>query len=63
MIEKAVDAASMFWQSLDERERQLLLLGAVYLVGVALVAVGRGSREQLRNDILDELRADSGRRD
>jgi type II secretory pathway component PulM len=36
IAEKLADALSMWWQALDERERQLVLVGAAYLVALAV---------------------------
>jgi len=55
LLSKAVDAGSMFWQALDERERLLVLYGAGYLAVMVLLAVNRSSRERLKREIREEL--------
>lgn len=55
---KLADALSMFWQSLDERERRLLTIGAAYVVAVVLLApVERQRRERERAEIADRIAA------
>jgi type II secretory pathway component PulM len=55
LLTKAADAASMFWQALDERERRLLLYGAVYLAVLVYASLRRRERERFRRELLAEL--------
>lgn len=55
VVAKASDAASMFWQSLDEGERRLLLYLGGYLLLSALFGLQRRSREQLKAELREEL--------
>ena len=63
LLAKAGDAASMFWQSLDERERVIVLyLGVVLCIawlGISAAERGARERERIRAQIREELsRAD-----
>lgn len=49
---KLADALSMFWLSLDERERRLLALGAAWLVASVVLATAERRRKERE---LDEL--------
>lgn len=55
---KLADALSMFWQSLDERERRLLVLGTLWL-GAMLVAapIERGRREREQAELAARIEA------
>lgn len=53
ILSKLRDAASMFWQSLDEHERRYLLLVGCYLFASTFMSLQRFSRRRE----LDELRA------
>ena len=55
---KLADALSMFWQSLDDRERKLLALGVAYLA--AMVVVTPIERQRKRRE-REELAADVAR--
>lgn len=53
---KLADALSMFWQSLDERERQLVLVGAAYLVALAVwTPLERRRKAREREEIADAI--------
>jgi hypothetical protein len=52
---KFVDAASMFWQALDERERMMLAYFGGYIVLSACLAIQRASRERLKRELRDEM--------
>lgn len=53
---KLLDALSMFWSSLDERERRLLLLGVAYLAAVAVWApLERRRRLREREELIVEI--------
>ena len=53
------DAASMFWEALDTRERTLVLYaGAYLLVNIYLAVTAREkarSRERLKAELLEEI--------
>lgn len=56
LIEKLGDAASMFWQALDNRERLIVVYTIVGLFALSWMA-GREQRERQRDDrILERLR-------
>ena len=59
ILAKARDAASMFWQALDDSERRLLILAVVYAgyTGWAFLAsrAHEAEREQLKAEIKEEL--------
>ena len=56
IAEKLADALSMFWQSLDERERRLLVLGVAYLGAVIVLApLQQRQRRQEREELAEEL--------
>jgi hypothetical protein len=60
IMTKAKDAGLMFWQSLTDEERRLILFYGVYL-GASAWSMARGrarrlERQALRDEILEELR-------
>jgi type II secretory pathway component PulM len=53
---KLVDSLSMFWQSLDDRERRLLALGVAYLAAlVVLLPVEQRRKQRERGELADEV--------
>jgi type II secretory pathway component PulM len=55
---KLADALSMFWQSLDERERRLLALGAVWVaVSLAMMPLERRRKEREEAELIERLAA------
>lgn len=53
---KLADALSMFWQSLDDRERRLLALGVAYLAAMIVVTpIERQRRRQEREELATEV--------
>ena len=53
---KLADALSMFWQSLDDRERRLIVIGCAYLAAVVLLApVEKARRERERSEIVEAV--------
>ena len=56
LLAKATDAASMLWQSLDERERLLVLTGACYLVALFVANAYRVGRRRRDDELLDRFR-------
>ena len=52
---KLMDALSMFWQSLDEQERRVLVYMGVYFGLSMLVAAQQRSRERLKAELRAEL--------
>jgi ABC-type branched-subunit amino acid transport system substrate-binding protein len=61
LVAKAVDAASMFWQSLEPRERAALGYLAAWALLAMVAAARRVNRDRLKAELLEELVAD-GRR-
>lgn len=57
---KLVDAASMFWQALDERERRMLLYVAAYFAFTMLLAAQQRSRERLKAELREEITRAAG---
>jgi hypothetical protein len=57
LITKAADAASMFWQALDSRERMLVGYAAAWLAFYLLVSAQHRSRERLKAELREELAA------
>ncbi len=55
LVAKFADAAAMFWQALDSRERAMLGYAAAWLVIVSLAAARRRDRERLKFEVLEEL--------
>jgi hypothetical protein len=55
VLAKAADAAQMFWQALDARERALVGYALVWLAGVLLAAAIKQSRERLKAELRVEL--------
>ena len=55
LLAKLTDAGSMFWQSLDERERMLVLYFAGYVLLSLALAAQRSSRERLKQELRDEM--------
>lgn len=55
---KFADALSMFWQSLDDRERRLLLLGGLWLGAMIVAApLERGRREREQAELAERIEA------
>lgn len=55
---KLVDALSMFWQSLDDRERRLLAIGSLYLLAtIVAVPVERRRREREQAELVELVAA------
>jgi len=53
---KLADALSMFWQSLDDQERRLLVLGAVWLAAaLALGPIERRRKEREEAELIERL--------
>lgn len=52
IAEKFADAASMFWLNLDSRERQLLVVGLVWVIGLAVTIPLERSRQQRERELL-----------
>lgn len=60
---KLADALSMFWLSLDERERRLVLLGSAYLLAVLVSAsLRRARREQEQAGLAERVASLEARR-
>lgn len=61
IIGKLRDSLAMFWESLDARERMMMVYVGVYggfIVLSYLSALGKaGERKRLVNDVADELEA------
>jgi type II secretory pathway component PulM len=62
---KLADALSMFWESLDERERRLLALGVAYVAAMIVVAPlerrrKQSEREELAVEVARILEARAG---
>lgn len=55
LLGKAADAASMFWQALDDRERMLIVYAGAWLVAMLVVGARKRDREALRREIVEEL--------
>ena len=53
---KLADALAMFWQSLDEQERRLLMIGVLWLAA-ALVSVPleRSRKERERQELVEAV--------
>lgn len=56
MIEKLTDAATMFWQALDERERMLLMLAGLWIASSVYLAASESRRSKNEERLLDRLR-------
>jgi len=52
---KLWDALSMFWQSLDEQERRMLVYFGVYVAVSLLVSAQQRSRERLKVELREEI--------
>lgn len=52
IAEKFADAASMFWLNLDSRERQLLVVGLVWVIGLAVSLPLEKRRQQRERELL-----------
>lgn len=62
IVSKLTDALSMFWQSIDDEQRKIVLYAGIYLgVTLALGLQGLASERRetrMRQQILAELRGD-----
>jgi hypothetical protein len=52
---KLIDALSMFWASLDEHEKRIVLYFAVYLTVTTALACARTRRERMIAELREEL--------
>ncbi len=61
IVEKFRDAISMFWQSLDEQERKVVLFYLAYVGAATASSLAARRRERLRaeltNDVIERLTA------
>lgn len=57
IVRKTLNAAELFWSSLDEGERQVVVYALVWLVASAVAVAGRASRDRLKREILEEIQA------
>jgi hypothetical protein len=57
LLVKFRNAAELFWDSLDGEEKRLLVIYAAYLIGSAVLAVQSRSRDRMKREIVEELRA------
>ena len=55
LLGKAADAALMFWQALDERERMLVLYALAWLLFMLGAAAAQRSRGRLKQELREEL--------
>ena len=55
MVEKAIDAGTMFWQALDERERMLMLYGVAWLAITALSALREREQRQREDKLVTRI--------
>ena len=58
---KLADALSMFWLSLSDQERKLVVVGAAYLLGLVLVAPLErkrklAEREEIVTEVVERVR-------
>lgn len=52
MLAKLTDAASMFWLSLDSRERTLAMYWSLFLLAQVAMAIGARERERREEALL-----------
>ena len=62
LLGKLSDAASMFWQALDDRERMLVVYGAAWFALVIVAGVASRQRDRLKAELREELLADAAHR-
>ena len=56
ILAKFTDALSMFWQSLDDAERRMLVVGVAYAIGLVVVnRLEEGSRRRERAEIVQAV--------
>lgn len=56
VVSKFVDAASMFWQSLTEEERRIVMYLGAYFACSVVFALHKANDERRRARLLAELR-------
>lgn len=56
MVEKLTDAASMFWEALDQRERLLVLYGLAYGLSVVVVMALDHERRRREDKLIARIR-------
>ena len=56
LVEKLADAASMFWQALDDRERLLVIYGLAYALSAAVVTVANRERRRREDKLIMRIR-------
>lgn len=60
LVAKLTDAASMFWLSLDQRERVMIGYAAAWVALVVFAGARRRDRDRLKRELLEELVAGGG---
>jgi hypothetical protein len=55
LVAKAFDAASMFWASLDSRERATIGYMAAWMLFALIAGARRRERERIKQELRDEL--------
>jgi hypothetical protein len=60
LLIKVRNAAELLWDSLDSRERMLVVYAGAWLVFMTLLSAQRKSRDRLRREIVEELSGAGG---
>jgi hypothetical protein len=55
LLVKVRNAGELLWESLDSRERMLLVYACAWIGFVAVLSAQRRSRERFRQSIVDEV--------
>lgn len=55
LARKVLNAAELLWDSLDERERTVVVYAAAWTIVTALLALHQRQRERLKQELLQEL--------
>ena len=52
---KVANASELLWESLDSRERMMVIYAGVWVMVLGLLSLQRRSRERFRRELLDEV--------
>lgn len=57
LVRKAANAAELFWSSLNEDERRLVVYGLAWVAASVAAMVARANRDRIKREIVEELTA------
>lgn len=55
LLTKICNSSALFWDTLDSRERMILVYAGAWVMLVGALSMQRRSRERFRQSVIDEL--------